>query len=153
MASADDAQCLKCTSTSNTDQRLDRGQEFALKTEDSLSVKLTCWELQVGQNTVRAERQYEHVSDCCQIRALHMPNLLCLYMNFWPKTKQVFPFQKLKDSLKENKTSFLNNESCTMAKHPELQTMHFTGNGCAIIELIDPSPKETALNGATMIRR
>jgi len=36
---------------------------------------------------------------------------------------------------------------------PELQTIYFTGNGCAITGLIDPSLKETALNGATIIRR
>lgn len=84
MTSVDDAQCLGCPSTSNTDQRLDRGYEFALKTEDSLCVKLTCWELQVGQHIAHAERQYEHVSDCCQIHALHLPTLLCLCMNFWP---------------------------------------------------------------------
>ena len=56
----------------------------ALKTDDSLSVRLTCWELQVGQYIMRAERQYEHVSYCCQIRALHLPNLICLCINFWP---------------------------------------------------------------------
>jgi hypothetical protein len=67
--------------------------------------------------------------------------------------KSMSPFQKLKDSLKENKIALLSDESCTMVKHPELQTMHFTGNGCAITGLIDPSPKETALSGATLIRR
>jgi len=51
--------------------------------------------------------------------------------------------------LKENKTALLSDESRTMAKHPELQTMHFTGNGCAITGLIDPSPKETAEWGNT----
>jgi len=92
----------------------------------------------VGRYIAHAERQYKHVSDCCQICALQLPTLLCLCMNFWPKNS---------DSLKENKTSLLNDESRTMAKHPEIQTMHFTGNGCAITGLIDPSPKETALMG------
>ena len=108
----------------------------------------------MGRYIAHAERQYEHVSDCCQIHVLHLPTLLCLCMNFWPlKNKSVFPFQKLKDSLKENKNALLSDESRTMAEHPELQTMHFTGNGCAITGLIDPSSKETDLSGATLIRR
>ena len=79
----------------------------SLKTEDSLSVKLTCWELQVGRYIAHAERQYEHVSDCCQICALHPPTLLCLCMNFWPYIKWVFPFQKLKTAWKRTRLHYL----------------------------------------------
>jgi len=90
----DDAQCLECPSTSNTDQRLDRGQEFALKTDDSLFVKLTCWELQVGQYTARAESM-----SMCQIAAKFMPCtcpiwFVCAWIS-GHKHNKFFPFQKL----------------------------------------------------------